>query len=101
MREIYQNEGGMPNIQMPTMFDNKTQRTPSNRGTSPKRTGRSGSRGKENHDENNDPIEYQISPQKLDGIRKNVLSIKMRSDEGSPTSSYQTSPEKSLQNSKG
>ena len=25
-----------------------------------------------------DPIEYQISPEKMNGIRKNVLSINMR-----------------------
>jgi hypothetical protein len=83
MREIAQKEGASST----TMFDNKTQQSPSYRGgTSAKRSGRSGSRGKENHDDNNDPIEYQISPDKLNGIRKNVLSIKMRSDDGSPSS---------------
>ena len=96
MREIALKEGASST----TLFDNRTQQSPSKRGvTSAKR---SASRGKDNRDDNNmDPIEYQISPDKMNGIRKNVLSIKMRSDEGSPSSSYQTSPEKSMQNSKG
>ena len=66
MREIHANSDNIDDLHRnETMFD------PTNQSSAKKQT-RSPSKLLE------DPIEYQISPEKMNGIRKNVLSINMR-----------------------